>query len=98
VTVSVVRHADTAELVVTDDGPGIPETERARAGERFFRAGNVTASGSGLGLAIVRSVAQRLGGQMRVASGPENRGCAIALELPLWPEGGIESRLKGARE
>jgi two-component system sensor histidine kinase TctE len=43
----------------------------------------VTASGSGLGLAIVRSVAERLGGAMRVDSGPEGSGCRITIELPL---------------
>ncbi|GIL06859.1 HAMP domain-containing protein [Betaproteobacteria bacterium PRO7] len=85
VTVHVARRDSYAELSVVDSGPGIPAAERVRAGERFFRASNVTASGSGLGLAIVRSVAQRLGGAMRVESGPDDAGCAIAVELPLWP-------------
>jgi two-component system sensor histidine kinase TctE len=85
VTVRVVSRDDHAELVVIDDGPGIPAAERARAGERFFRASNVTTTGSGLGLAIVRSVANRLGGWMDVDSGPADKGCAISLRLPRWP-------------
>jgi two-component system sensor histidine kinase TctE len=85
VTVRVARGDAGALLAVIDDGPGIPEGERARAGERFFRASNVTASGSGLGLAIVRSVAHRLGGRMEIAAGPGGRGCRVAVSLLLWP-------------
>jgi two-component system sensor histidine kinase TctE len=83
VTVRVSRDANGAEMAVEDDGPGIPADERERAGERFFRASNVTGSGSGLGLAIVRSVAHRLSGQMRVGTGPDGRGCSVSLRLPL---------------
>jgi two-component system sensor histidine kinase TctE len=84
VTVKVSCEPTHAELAVIDDGPGIPPAERARAGERFFRASNVSQSGSGLGLAIVRSVAQRLGGTMQVAAGAGDAGCVVSLRLPLW--------------
>jgi two-component system sensor histidine kinase TctE len=86
VTVRVGCAAGYAELEVVDDGPGIPVAERDRAGERFFRASNVTASGSGLGLAIVRSVAARLGARMQLGTGPDGRGCAVSLRLALWPD------------
>jgi two-component system sensor histidine kinase TctE len=84
VTVRVERHPAFAQLSVCDDGPGIPEAERALAGQRFFRASNATAPGSGLGLAIVRSVAVRLGGLMQVGAGAEGRGCSVALRLAPW--------------
>jgi two-component system, OmpR family, sensor histidine kinase TctE len=87
VTVRLGREHDEGVLAVVDDGPGIPRDERTRAGERFFRGSNVTAAGSGLGLAIVRSVAQRSGGRMDVDAGPGERGCAVAIRLPLWPAG-----------
>jgi two-component system sensor histidine kinase TctE len=83
VTVNVRISDDSAMLSVIDDGPGIPAAERARAGERFFRASNVTGSGAGLGLAIVRSVANHLGGSMAVEAGPQERGCAMSILLPL---------------
>lgn len=83
VTVKVACEGDQARVEVLDDGPGIPAAERARAGERFFRASNASASGSGLGLAIVRSVAQRLGGALQVDAGPQGRGCRVAIRLPL---------------
>ena len=45
-------------LSVADQGPGIPETERARATERFFRGEKArNTPGSGLGLALVQAVA-----------------------------------------
>ena len=88
ITVRVLQDTDHADLVVVDDGPGIPAAERPRAGERFFRASNVSASGSGLGLAIVSSVAHRLGGQMRVQAGPGERGCAVVVRLPLHAPAG----------
>ncbi len=72
-----------ATLAVVDDGPGIPASERHRAGERFFRASNVGASGSGLGLAIVSSVARRLQGRLVVRDGPGGRGCEIGITVPL---------------
>ncbi|MEH3103616.1 MAG: sensor histidine kinase N-terminal domain-containing protein [Sphingomonas phyllosphaerae] len=50
-----------ATIVVADDGPGLPEDDLARLGERFTRLSTARDSeGSGLGLAIVRSAASRL--------------------------------------
>jgi signal transduction histidine kinase len=51
------------EIVVTDQGPGIPAADRARATERFYRAEAARSTpGSGLGLALVQAVAQLHGG------------------------------------
>ena len=68
VTVEVRRDAAWAELAVTDDGPGIPATDRERAFGRFARLDDARsrdgdeAGGAGLGLAIVRATAQAYGG------------------------------------
>ncbi|WP_439113824.1 sensor histidine kinase [Hydrogenophaga sp.] len=83
--VTLTVRADAAgavRLSVVDDGPGLPPEELVRAGERFFRGGGGALPGSGLGLAIVRTVAQRHGGQMEVAAGPEGQGLAVTLTLP----------------
>ncbi|WP_256353883.1 sensor histidine kinase [Variovorax sp. dw_308] len=83
VTVAVRRMDAIACIDVIDAGPGIPADEMPRAGERFFRASNMTLPGSGLGLAIVRSIAQRHGGGMRLAAGGGGRGLVVSIELPL---------------
>ncbi len=83
VTVRVASEGDWARLSVVDNGPGIPPTERARAGERFFRASNATLPGTGLGLAIVRSIAARHGGRLELTEGAEGRGLTASIVLPL---------------
>jgi two-component system sensor histidine kinase TctE len=72
----------TIRLSVTDDGPGIPEADLPRIGERYFRASNTQGAGSGLGLAIVRAIIERHRGQMQLGIGHEGRGLAITLVLP----------------
>ncbi|GER10595.1 two-component sensor histidine kinase [Variovorax boronicumulans] len=57
VDVGLVKRADAVELRVDDSGPGLPEAERARVLDRFYRSGEPQAPGSGLGLAIVKSIA-----------------------------------------
>ena len=52
---------ESAELIVQDDGPGIPAAERARVFDRFYRVPEAPTGGSGLGLAIVAEIAQSHG-------------------------------------
>ncbi len=89
VTVRVAALADRASLSVVDDGPGIPQDEQRRAGERFFRASNATQPGTGLGLAIVRSIAERHRGSLTLADGRGGRGLAATMLLPLLRTGAI---------
>jgi signal transduction histidine kinase len=67
-----VREADGGvELIVEDDGPGIPEDQRQRVFERFVRLDEARArdaGGSGLGLAIVREIVAAHGGTVAVSS------------------------------
>ncbi len=57
--------ADGLRIVVADQGPGIPEADRARATERFFRGEHARSTpGSGLGLALVQAVASLHGGSL----------------------------------
>lgn len=66
VTVRTRTTADTSLLEVEDDGPGIPEAERARVFERFYRIPGTAPEGCGLGLAIVRDIAMRHGGTVTI--------------------------------
>jgi signal transduction histidine kinase len=63
----VERLAGGARLVVADRGPGVPEGERERIFEPFYRPPGVpeTGSGYGLGLALVRQIARAHGGEAR---------------------------------
>ena len=48
-----------AQLTIEDSGPGIPQSERARVFDRFYRPPGAGEQGSGLGLAIVKAIADR---------------------------------------
>jgi signal transduction histidine kinase len=68
-----------AEVVVDDDGPGIPDEQAARLGERFLRSAG---SGSGLGLSIVHAIATLHGGALHISRSPL-AGARVVLRLPL---------------
>jgi signal transduction histidine kinase len=71
-------------LGVDDDGPGIPEADRARVFERFVRLDDARArddGGSGLGLAIVAELARAHGGTVTVAPGGLG-GARVEVRLP----------------
>jgi two-component system OmpR family sensor kinase len=76
---------DRVRFAVSDDGPGIPASERDRIFERFHRtdAGRSrNAGGTGLGLAIVRAIAEAHGGEVRAAASASARGARIEVTLP----------------
>lgn len=57
-----------AAITVTDQGPGIPTSDRTRAIERFFRGEQARSTpGAGLGLALVQAVAQLHGGELTLS-------------------------------
>jgi signal transduction histidine kinase len=73
----------TATLVVRDDGPGLPAEDRARATERFWRAGGEGAPrGTGLGLAIAHQQVRTRGGVLELRQA-EPRGLEVRVTLPL---------------
>lgn len=80
------RGEGVVEIAVADDGPGMPEVDRRRAGERFFRADAArTTPGSGLGLSLVRAVAALHGGEVVLGDthpGAERPGLTVTLRLP----------------
>jgi PAS domain S-box-containing protein len=69
------------ELVVADDGPGVPAHLRAKIFSPFF---TTKATGTGLGLAVVKRIAESHGGSVQLDAAVA-RGCRFRVELPLVP-------------
>jgi two-component system OmpR family sensor kinase len=83
VTLRARRQGSRAQLVVGDDGPGIPTSQRDAVFDRFYRVEGGMASGSGLGLAIARELARLMRGDVRLES--ETTPTAFVLDLPAEP-------------
>lgn len=83
IRVSVSESAGIASLVVEDEGPGIPEEERERVTERFYRGPTLRTgtAGSGLGLAVVQAIVLRHGGQLDILSNDAG-GATVRLTFP----------------
>jgi two-component system sensor histidine kinase QseC len=61
IEVGVTQSAEAVVIDVEDNGPGLPEAQLQRLGERFFRVPGTDESGSGLGWSIMRRIAKALG-------------------------------------
>jgi two-component system sensor histidine kinase TctE len=85
VTVSLVRSADVALLRITDSGPGIPEPQRARVFERFYRLDESKPHSSGLGLAIVKEICDALNATTTLHDGEHGKGLCVDIGFPLAP-------------
>lgn len=75
------RHDGSTTLSVTDEGPGMSESERVHAFERFYRGderGEIP--GTGLGLAIAKRAVERAGGSIAIESAP-GRGTTVLMKL-----------------
>jgi two-component system phosphate regulon sensor histidine kinase PhoR len=86
IRVRTTRRGRRAEIVVADDGIGIPRRERRRVFETFYRAEaylHRTVSGTGLGLSLVRSIVRAHRGTIRIESGDGGKGTTFRLRFPL---------------
>jgi two-component system sensor histidine kinase TctE len=68
-------------LIVEDDGPGIPESERQRIFERFYRIPGTSGVGCGLGLAIVKEIADLHKARLQLRPFNERVGTRIELKF-----------------
>ena len=88
VDVVVELREGASVLRVLDTGPGIPESERARVFERFYRGGQTPAApadagGTGLGLAIVRAIAERNGAHVTLHTGAGGTGTEVRIAFAI---------------
>lgn len=84
VTIETVRAATELQIIVRDEGYGIPEPALERIFDKFYRLERDAAStiiGSGLGLAFVKEVAEKHGGRVFVES-EEGTGSTFILSIP----------------
>lgn len=82
ITLSLRTEGDSAVLAVADQGPGIPEADRARVLQRFVRLdGSRSSAGTGLGLAMVEAIASCHDGSVRLDD--NNPGLKVEIRLPL---------------
>jgi len=79
ITVAVQQSAETIELVVEDNGPGIPKNKRERVFERFYRILGSDEEGCGLGLTIVHEIAMRHQAQVRIENANQSTGTKISV-------------------
>lgn len=83
VTVTAERHTRTAVVRVRDNGPGVPDDEKARIWERLYRCDDSRSeSGLGLGLSMVRAILHAHEGEASVKDSPDG-GSVFELKLPL---------------
>lgn len=78
----------SVEIIVKDNGIGIPVSERGKVFNKFFRAGNAVSAepdGSGLGLYLSKDIIEKHGGTIRFETG--EGGTAFHLDLPLHHTG-----------
>jgi signal transduction histidine kinase len=84
VAISLAELDGTVELVIDDDGPGVPADLREVIFERFARADDDrgdASGGTGLGLAITRDIVERHGGRIQL-DGTRTSGARFVVTLP----------------
>ena len=84
VQVRVGNQSGRALLSVTDNGPGIAESELTRVVERFYRPLGTAADGSGLGLSIVARIAEIHHAELDISAGPQGQGLCVTVKFAVW--------------
>ncbi len=85
ITLTGKLKGEQLELVVKDQGMGIPQSEQQHLFERFFRAKNaLNIEGTGLGLSIIKKYVDLLGGSINLES-VEGKGTECTVILPIQP-------------
>ena len=82
VFVTVEPRKDMVDILIEDDGPGIPADDRGSLFSRGARLDTTGKPGTGLGLAIVRDVAEIYGGKVALEQSEDLGGLLARLSLP----------------
>ena len=87
VDVALRSRDGTARVEVADTGPGIPDQDRERVFDRFYRRDGSRTEGSGLGLAIVKNIADRHGAVIDLNNRSPEPGLRVGVSFP-FPQAG----------
>ncbi len=85
ITVKLSRQENTMHFSVADNGPGVPDKEKTKVFEKFYRAGNENtrvAKGTGLGLYICKRIVSRHGGKIYLLDNAPS-GAIVQVEMSL---------------
>jgi two-component system sensor histidine kinase KdpD len=87
ITLRAKRMGTSVAVQILDQGPGLPEEDRERVFDKFYRVrvADKKRAGTGLGLAIARGFMESMGGTITAANGPD-RGAVFTLTLPIPPQ------------
>lgn len=86
IVVALKQSGNSAEISVSDHGPGIPSDEQPKIFDRFYRINNEksrTVKGTGLGLYLVRQIVRAHGGTVKVKSEGKDNGSTFTIRLPM---------------
>jgi len=100
VEVSLLSQDECYMLAVSDTGPGIPEHERLRVFDRFYRPPGQDSYGCGLGLAIVQRIAQLHQAEVEIHDRPAGSGTQVTVRFKKLEISapGESSELPGSRQ
>jgi len=82
--IKVVDEPDTITIIITDNGPGVPESELEHIFDPFVRlegSRNRHTGGSGLGMTIARNIVHSHGGEIRLRNLPD-QGLEVLIAVP----------------
>jgi two-component system sensor histidine kinase KdpD len=85
ITLRARRESGTVRIMVMDEGPGLPDADREKVFDKFYRvrAGDSQRAGTGLGLAIARGFMEAMGGAITAANRSDGPGAVFTLTLPV---------------
>ncbi|MES0327293.1 MAG: ATP-binding protein [Gammaproteobacteria bacterium] len=82
IEISLVTTTESIDLIIEDNGPGIPVEQRQRVFERFYRMENHDSPGCGIGLSIVMRVAELHNAKLQLGQTKKGTGLIVTIRFP----------------
>ncbi len=84
IDISLTQETSHVLISITDSGEGIPEAERTRVFDRFYRISGSIQPGSGLGLAIASQIAELLAATIDIETPENGKGLRVLIRFPSY--------------